>query len=483
VEKHSVSLDRSNLVSRIWARDHTVWNPDPTEIDNRLGWLDLVPAMRARLDDLRRFADDVVAEGYTTVVLLGMGGSSLAPEVFRDTSPHGRLRLIVLDTTHPDAIAKVEGALDIERTLFIVASKSGSTIETRSHMAFFGARAKASSFIAITDPGTALEAHAREAGFREVFINPPDLGGRYSALSLFGLVPAALIGVDVAEVLDSAASMMEQCRDTDVSSNPGAALGLAMGEAALAARDKATLRMEPGLDAFGAWVEQLIAESSGKQDRGIVPVIDEPAMSRYAPDRFWIAYGDVGSPGEDIRLPSAARHDLGAEFFRWEFATAVACAVLGVNAFDQPNVEEAKRAASEELRSGGAGEAATNDVSSVLSQVRAGDYVALQAYIEPSEMNRRQLDRLRFAIGERHVVATTSGFGPRFLHSTGQLHKGGANNVVCIQVVDADRDLDLEIPDQPYTFGALLDAQAAGDLRALRARGRRVARTTLDLKV
>lgn len=472
-----MSIDRSNLASRIWARDHTVWKPDPAEISNRLGWLDVMGAMRERAPGLRAFADAVVSDGIRTVVLLGMGGSSLAPEVLRETFGSTAIELIVLDTTHPAAVARVEASLDLDATLFIVASKSGSTIETRSHMAYFSHRAKPDRFVAITDPGTSLEAHARDAGFREVFLNPPDIGGRYSALSLFGLVPAALLGVDLDVLLGAAEAMAEACRAED--GGPGASLGIAIGEAARGGGDKLTLRLPPALASLGVWIEQLVAESSGKEGRGIVPVVDEPALDEYGSDRTFVVYGDQSAPSA-TRLPDAGSNDLGAEFFRWEFATAVACAVLGVNAFDQPNVEEAKKAAGEILAEG-AGQPGFDDVEALLGSVQPGDYIAIQAYLDPTPDNTDMLRALRARLGRTYGVATTLGFGPRFLHSTGQLHKGGANSVVCLQVVDRSRDVDVEIPGAPYTFGALLDAQALGDLRALRARGRRVARTSLDM--
>ena len=475
-----MSLDRSSVVERIWALDHTVWKPDPTEISNRLGWLDVMTAMRARAPELDTFAAQARAEGFTTAVLLGMGGSSLAPEVLRDTfGARAGIDLVVLDTTHPGAIARVEASLDLDRTLFIVASKSGRTIETLSHLAYFSSKVPASHFVAITDPGTSLGERARAEGFREVFVNPPDIGGRYSALSMFGLVPAALLGIDVGVLLDGAAEMARACEASD---GPGASLGFAIGDAALAGRDKCTIVLPSELRSLGVWIEQLIAESTGKEGKGIVPVVDEPRgePEDTGDDRLFVAYGEVGVPGDAVvRLPACSASDLGGEFFRWEFATAVACAVLGINAFDQPNVEEAKAATAAILSGDAVAEPAMDDVPATFATVKPGEYVAIQAYIDPTPENHALLTEARAGLCETLGVATTLGFGPRFLHSTGQLHKGGANNVVCLQIVDPDAGPDTAIPGASYTFGQLIRAQALGDLQALRARGRRVARTSL----
>jgi transaldolase/glucose-6-phosphate isomerase len=500
-------LDAHDIVSRVWSHDHTVWKPDPTEITNRLGWLTLPADMQGRIPELQAFAKQVAADGFTHAVLLGMGGSSLAPEMFARTfaDPHrraepkgaapGALELTVLDTTHPATIARVEASLDLDHTLFIVASKSGTTLETLSHFEHFYARTggRGSSFIAITDPGTPLEELASSKGFRRVFQNPPELGGRYSALSLFGLVPAALIGADLEDLLFSAQEMADGCKAVPAFENPGAWLGAIVGEAALAGQDKLTFVLPASVASFGDWVEQLVAESTGKEGKGIVPVAGEDIgpPEVYGEDRLFVSLGDypglaplraAGHPV--VTLEFGGPKTLGAEIFRFEFATAVAGHVLGINAFDQPNVEEAKQATRAILASLGEGgtleEPDRGDAMALLAGVAPGDYIAIQAYLDrtPEAAAALQLDRL--ALRDLHRVATTVGFGPRFLHSTGQLHKGGPNTGVFLQVTDTGRDVDLPIPGKPYTFGTLIDAQALGDLQALRARGRRVARVTFE---
>jgi transaldolase/glucose-6-phosphate isomerase len=491
VEDRLRSLGDDDVVARIWRKDHTVWRPDPAEITNRLGWLDVAPHMRTRVDELRRFATDAVEDGFDTAVLLGMGGSSLAPEVLRETLGvrDGFLDLHVLDTTHPAAIARLDGSLDIARTLFIVSSKSGGTIETLSQFAHFFERggSDGSRFVAITDPGSPLEALANARGFRRIFRNSPDIGGRYSALSLVGLVPAALIGADLDQLLESAEGMASACNaSVPDAENPAAWLGAVLGEAALAGRDKLTLLLPDRMASLGGWVEQLIAESTGKEGKGIVPVVNEPVgpPEAYGTDRLFVAYGEPSGLAEleahghpVVRL---AAGDLGAEFFRWEFATAVAGAVLGIQPFDQPNVEEAKRATKEVLEAGERDNEATDDLGDLLGALGDHDYVAIQAFVDPTNETADLLERARVAIRDRHTVAVTVGFGPRFLHSTGQLHKGGPDTGVFVQVIDGERDADVSIPGADYTFGQLIDAQALGDVRALRARGRRVARVHID---
>ena len=524
VRRRLKEFDAGDVVARIWSHDHTVWKPDPTEITNRLGWLTLATDLRPRIAGLPAFARQVAADGFTHAVLLGMGGSSLAPEMFARTYNRaaGALELTVLDTTHPGTIARVEASLDLDHTLFIVASKSGTTLETLSHFEYFSAKTggRGSSFIAITDPGTPLEELARAKRFRHVFQNPPDLGGRYSALSLFGLVPAALIGADLDDLLFSAQEMADGCKAVPAFENPGAWLGALMGEAALAGRDKLTFVLPASVVSFGDWVEQLVAESTGKEGKGIVPVPGEDIgpPDAYGEDRLFVSLGDypglaplraAGHPV--VTLEFGGPKTLGAEIFRFEFATAVAGHVLGINAFDQPNVEEAKQAtrailaslqkAGVPLGQGeagvplGQGEAGSplgqgraseleepdpGDAAGELQGVAPGDYIAIQAYLDrtPETAAALQLDRL--ALRDGHRAATTVGFGPRFLHSTGQLHKGGPPTGVFLQVTDEGRDVDLPIPGQPFTFGTLIDAQALGDLQALRARRRRVVRVTFE---
>jgi glucose-6-phosphate isomerase len=492
VERRAKLLADADVLARVWRRDHTVWRDDPTEIADRLGWLTVIEEMRGRLADLTSFASGAAGAGLKTAVLLGMGGSSLAPEVLITTLGRaaGALDLVVLDTTHPGTIARVAGGLDLATTLFVVASKSGTTVETLSHFAYFWEQApRGEQFAAVTDPGSPLESLAREHGFRAVFANPADIGGRYSALSCFGLVPAALIGADLGALLDAAGDAARECEPKAApADNPGARLGAILGEAALAGRDKLTLVLPDEVASLGDWIEQLIAESTGKEGKGIVPVVGEPlgAPEAYGSDRLFVALGahpglaPLEAAGHPVvRLGDAARDRLGAQFFLWEFATAIAGHVLGINPFDQPNVAEAKAATKEILEGEAVPEMRFDDPAVLLAQVAPGDYVSIQAYLDRTPATEAALQRARVAIRDRFGVATTVGFGPRFLHSTGQLHKGGPPTGVFIQVVDEARATDLKIPGAAYTFGTLIDAQALGDLRSLQARGRRVGRTTL----
>ncbi|MEO9256016.1 MAG: bifunctional transaldolase/phosoglucose isomerase, partial [Tepidiformaceae bacterium] len=412
-------LQSNKVAQRIFDGDYTLWKPDPTEISNRLGWIPVIETMLAEVDALKAFAREVAADGYTTAVLLGMGGSSLAPEVLHSTfgTAQGMLDLKVLDTTDPSQILDVENAIDLQKTLFIVASKSGGTVETLSHFAYFWEKiSDGRHFVAITDPGTPLEVLATEHNFRRTFRNPTEIGGRYSALSYFGLVPAALIGVDLQQLLGRAHEMLHACRGSvSAKENPGAWLGAAIGEAALAGRDKLTLVMPAPLSTLGYWIEQLIAESTGKQGRGIVPIEGEAlgAPEVYGNDRIFVAIGDnpklaaLESAGHVvIRLPYTAPYQLGAEFFRWEFATAVAGHVLEINPFDQPNVQEAKDTTNRIL----AGEQVDSDSAStdtVLAELRPGDYIAITAYVNRNAQNIAKLNDLRLKLRDRNHVATT----------------------------------------------------------------------------
>jgi phosphoglucose isomerase-like protein len=480
----------AGVVERIWAKDHTVWRPDPTEISDRLGWLTVHEQMRAEVDDLRSFAKGCAADGYRTALLAGMGGSSLAPEVFRGVygiGPDG-LDLIVLDTTHPDQIREVERSLDLDRTLFVISSKSGTTIETRSHFAHFWERhPKGASYVAITDPGTPLEDLGNEHDFRRVFRNPSDIGGRYSALSYFGLVPAALVGADLGKLVASAAAAAAACRE-DADDNPGVRLGAAVGEAALAGRDKLTFVLPPETALLGTWLEQLIAESTGKEGKGIVPVegaaLGPPGV--YGDDRVFASSGDSGGPilewlgraGHPIeRIDPAGRGDVGGAMFLWEFATAVAGAVLDINPFDQPDVQSAKDATKKVLASGSLPQVDAQPLPEVLDAMPPS-YLGIQAYLPRTEETSARLMSVREKIRDVRRIATTVGFGPRFLHSTGQLHKGGPPTGRFVQLVEPPAS-DVSIPGESFTFGELLAAQAAGDLQALRSRGRPVARATL----
>jgi transaldolase/glucose-6-phosphate isomerase len=444
------TLQAAEIVERIWARDATLWTGGD-EAD-WLGWLDEPSRMR-----------DLVAEqgldrtGFAAVVLLGMGGSSLAPEVFRRTFAAEAFH--VLDTTHPAAIRRLESELSLDRTLFVAASKSGTTLETRSHLDYFWERAgeRAEQFAVITDPGSELEQLARDQKFAHVFPGEPTIGGRYSALSPFGIVPAALMGVDVENLRGRAEAMADRCR---LAEGPGAGLGLALGEGWRNGQDKVVVG---GPDGFGLWAEQLLAESTGKEGKGLVPVADG---ARDGPDRQFY----------DVALDDP--YDLAAEFYRWEFATAVAGAVLGINPFDQPNVQEAKDRTSELLRAGGEPELEPEpegDLDAGLDAAGPGDYVAIQAFIDPAREDA--LAPLVERAAATGCVVTT-GLGPRYLHSTGQLHKGGPNTGLFIQVVDEIED-ELPIPGRDFGFRALIRAQAAGDFAALRERDRRIVRIRL----
>lgn len=489
-------LERAQVAKRIWARDPTVWKPDPDtpEISDRLGWLGVGKMMAQQVKALAAFAEELRGE-FDRVVLCGMGGSSLAPEVLWRTFGRrpGYPALLVLDSTDPRAVAAAAPGGDVARTLFLVSSKSGTTQETDSLYRHFwdGTGGRGGQFVAITDPDTPLARLAGERGFRRTFLNPKDIGGRYSALSYFGLVPAALIGIDVGLLLHRAHRVAEACAAwVPAGQNPAAWLGAILGEAALAGRNKATFVLSQTIGSFGLWVEQLIAESTGKEGTGILPVAEEPLgpPEVYGRDRVFIALTLAGEADEAtearlraltaaghpvVRLALEDRYDLGQEFFRWEFATAVAGSILRINAFDQPNVAESKQNTKAVL----AGKepptplATAAEVERFLAGIKPGDYLALMAYLPPTPQNDRRLAAVRGRLRDRLKVATTLGYGPRFLHSTGQLHKGGPPVGHFLQITERV-DRDIPIPGLPYTFGQLEAAQAEGDLRALRGRGR-----------
>jgi transaldolase/glucose-6-phosphate isomerase len=446
-----MQVGTSELVERIWNRDATLWTGAD---ENRwLGWLDEPLRMQERIEELEAFALSVYEDGLTDVVLAGMGGSSLAPEVLRRT--FGAESFHVLDTTHPKAIRALERRLDLGKTLFLVSSKSGSTLETRSHMDYFWEQvADGSHFAAVTDPGSDLERAAGERDFRATFPGEPTIGGRYSALSMFGLVPAALMGVDLERFLLRTAEMVEACRLDD--GNPGLELGERLGTGWREGRDKVQINPNPG--GFGLWAEQLIAESTGKQGKGLVPA---PGETGEGPDR----------QSEEVRVEN--QYELGQEFFRWEFGTAVAGALIGINPFDQPNVQEAKDRTKAILDSGDDPELEPEGVP--FAGAGEGDYVAILAFVEPNEENDRRIEALVDRARTETGCVVTHGYGPRYLHSTGQLHKGGPPSGVFLQVVD-DPGEELPIPGQEFGFGRLIRAQAAGDYAALKERGLRVAR-------
>ena len=509
------------LVQRLSDEDASLWSDDAgqrAEIGNLLGWIRIAERLEPEADAISEWASQVSAD-IDDVVLLGMGGSSLAPEVMAAMLPAaaGRPRLTVLDSTDPATVRRVSGAIDLARTRFIVASKSGGTLETATLYATFRVRYEecglpdaGSHFIAITDPGTSLAQRALDDGFARTFLNDPRIGGRYSALSYFGLVPAALVGLDIAAVLRGAVEFGQAAlRETDIGRNSAVRLGLALGALSQRGRDKLTLALSPTTAPIGAWIEQLVAESTGKHGLGIVPVDGEALgdPSVYGDDRVFVgeSVGDEALDGLDeladaghpvIRLTMGDVHDLGAEFWRWELATAVAGWVLGINPFDQPNVEESKantarvlegamdgasplseKATSEtggSLRvSGGLGMTAAEAVRAFLGDTAAGDYVSIHAYLDRTPSHEARLRKIQTSIRDRTKLATTLGFGPRFLHSTGQLHKGGPNRGVFMQII-GDHGADVPIPGEAYGFATLIDAQAEGDLRSLRDKERRV---------
>ncbi len=512
-------LNDNQIVPRIWNHDHTVWKPEPTEITNRLGWLHLPDTMREHLPAIESLRADVLVDGYTHVLLLGMGGSSLAPEVFAKTFGSlidGRLALSVLDSTKPGAVLAQANGHELDKTLFIVATKSGGTVETLSFFKFFynrlaeevGDDQAGRHFVAITDGGSKLDQLADAYGFRQTFRNDPNVGGRFSALSLFGLVPAGLIGIDLNLLLDRGAAMGLACQEPDAAANPGAWLGAVISRLGVDGRDKLTVVTSPAIASFGDWAEQLIAESTGKEGQGILPVVGEDlgAPEVYGDDRLFVSV-QLGSDTTHeaalaalevagypvVRLAMTDRYDLGRQFLLWELATAVAGHFLRINPFNQPDVEAAKVLAREavaayadtgKLPEVEAAQPTAEALRAFLSAARPGDYVSLQAYVHPTDQATAALQALRLGIRDTYRLATTVGYGPRFLHSTGQLHKGDAGNGLFIQFVSDDQQ-DAAIPDKAgepgsaLTFGVLIEAQAAGDRAALLDNHRRFIRFDL----
>jgi len=514
----------------LWRRDASVWSDDPAtqkQVSNRLGWLDSPMLMAESIQRLNTFGGDVRRDGITDVVLLGMGGSSLAPEVLRAVVgvASGAPRFQMIDSTDPAAVRAISSAPG--RTLYLLASKSGTTIEPNSLAAHFrelliaaGVSRWQDHFVAITDEGTELARRARDEGFRDVFINPTDIGGRYSVVSFFGLVPAALMGIDIAELIGWSEAMLDAAAPGvgSVPQNPAVGLGLAIGAAALAGRDKLTLLLPSRLEPFGLWVEQLIAESTGKNGRGVVPIAGEvdADLVHDGTDRFFVRVRTAGpaEPGTGRERPLSAGVEIewpepiaiGAEFVRWEIATAIAGGLLHVNPFDEPNVQQAKDATRKLLdqykstrqlprrppdqsidggieltaSSAAARELTASAARAILNLVRAGDYVAVLAYLGPDGALATELAAFRRAVGARTRAATMFGYGPRYLHSTGQLHKGGPNTGVFI-IITATPEVDVPIPGEPFSFGTLELAQALGDFASLDAAGRRAVHAHLGL--
>lgn len=520
VSKRLAQLKADSVNTRLWAQDPSLWTNDPegqVEVKRRLGWLDLPETSRQLADDATAFAQEVKAAGIKKTLLLGMGGSSLGPEVMSLTFNLKPGTFAILDSTDPAQVAEAAQNFPPDETLYIVASKSGGTAETMSAFHYFWEESggDGSHFIAITDSGSGLEKLAKESNFRKIFLANSNVGGRYSVLTAFGLVPAALIGVDLNRALDSAAEMMEKCKE-DEAQNPGLTLGAVMGEAALAGRDKLTLITDSAFASFGAWAEQLIAESTGKEGRGIVPIDGESLLSadKYGDDRLFVYLRQDGEHDEFLKQLGEQNHpvleiqttdyySLFTEFYRWEYATAIACHILGVNAFDQPNVEAAKIEARAQIdaynqkgvldegqpvwEQDGVKLYANAEITEAslksafeafLNQGQQGDYLSIQAYLPRNPQTGASLQELRKFIQNKTGLATTLGFGPRFLHSTGQLHKGGANNGIFIQIT-MDVVNDIDIPTQGMSFGTLERAQVLGDYAALQASGRRVLRVHL----
>jgi hypothetical protein len=451
-------VNRDGLIEGIWERDSTVWTG--SDESHWLGWLDEPLHVQEQLDEMRRFAESLHDE-VDAVVLCGMGGSSLAPEVLRRAFAVDWFH--VLDTTHPRAIRALEETLDLERTFFVSSSKSGTTLETRSQTDYFWEKngKRGAMFAAITDPGSELERLARERGFRAVFAGEPSIGGRYSALSPFGIVPAVLMGADATRILQRAQEMREACRSGD--GNPGWELGSGFGEGWLEGRDKICIGDTRG--DFGLWAEQLIAESTGKRGKGLIPAPGE------SPDG-----ADRRSAQPELPDPYA----LGAEFFRWEFAIAIAGAYLEINPFDQPDVQAAKDKTNEVLAAGKEPELEPEgSIEELLAQAQEGDYACVQAFIDPSAANDERIAALTERLRRESGLVVTHGYGPRYQHSTGQLHKGGPNTGLFLQVIDDPGD-ELPIPGKPFGFRRLIRAQAASDLETLKERGRRVARVRLE---
>jgi glucose-6-phosphate isomerase len=532
-------FDKDKVVSRVWQHDASLWTKSGEE--KWLGWLDIASAQLKDAKTFSTLAEEIRAAGFKQALLLGMGGSSLCVEVLRLTfgTRPGFPDMLVLDSTVPAQVLRTREAIDPAKTVFIVASKSGGTTEPNVFLAYFYDEVKkvvgdkvGEHFIAITDPGSSMEARAKELKFRKVFYGVPEIGGRYSALSNFGMIPSAVMGYDVAKFLTHAESMEQACRKNEaVRENPGALLGTVMGTLATRGVDKVTIITSPAISSLGAWLEQLLAESTGKQGKGLIPIGSEKleAPDRYGKDRLFAyvrlasepdagqdkavkALADAGLPVVTMEMPT--KEDLGAEFFRWEFATGVAGATIGINSFDQPNVQESKdytkkylaefdekgklpedellleqdgiklyvdKKNKAELEKAGA-KTLDAALTAHFARIKEGDYFAINAYVDRTPSLEDKLGALRTQVLEKKRVATTLGFGPRFLHSTGQLHKGGPNSGVFLQVTSDDAR-DVSVPGEKYTFSVLKQAQALGDFLALSNRDRRLLRVHLPADV
>lgn len=530
-------ISSKNIVERFWKKEAAVWSDnadDQKVINNALGWLTVTDLMQGRVKELKAFADEVRTAGFKHAVVLGMGGSSLCPEVLRRT--FGKIQdypeLLVLDSTVPAAVLQIDAQIDPAKTLFIVASKSGTTTEPQMFYRYYFDKVKqlvgdkaGANFIAITDPGTQLEGEAKRDNFRRVFTNMADIGGRYSALSYFGLVPFAVMGGDVESLLRRAKAAMDACTNTDLTNNAGAKMGAILGALARKGRDKVTFITPAPVDSLGLWIEQLIAESTGKHGKGIVPIAGEPLGDTkvYGNDRVFVYIGLSGTNGTNyeahLQALEQAGHpvlhhvlnsplDLGEEFFLWEFATPIAGALIGINPFDQPNVQESKdntkRILKEyvdtgkisrlpEIASASGVSVLTDDnnrkelngvstpeaaIAAHLARVQKGDYFAITQYIEETPEIESLIQQIRTGVRDKLCVATTTGYGPRFLHSTGQLHKGGPGSGVFLQIISGDKK-DVPLPGEKFGFGVLKEAQALGDFESLSKRNRRAIRVNL----
>ena len=533
VEKQFDEWKTEDAIARIWKKDASVWTNDDEA--KWLGWLDSVAAELSKIDDYKAFVED--AKQFESIVLLGMGGSSLCPEVLSIT--YGKRQFHILDSTVPAQIKTLEGKIDLAKTLFIVASKSGSTLEPNTFKQYFfervsetvGAENAGKQFVAITDPNSKMQKVAEADNFRQIFFGNPEIGGRFSALSPFGIAAGAAMGVDVEDFLNRTAEMIAACRNENPTENPGAILGTILGVCQTRGRDKLTIFTSDEIYDVGAWLEQLIAESTGKDDIAIIPVDREPiqAAEIYGDDRVFVSLKLKDSADEiesDLAALEAAGHpvirieladamNLGQEFFRWEFATAVAGAIMKINPFNQPDVEAAKIEAkklteeyektgklpdetpfyegdgiklftgdeyAEELSSGVEEKSIAAFLEAHLLNLQENDYFALLAYVEMNQKTQALLQSIREKVLENEHVATCLGFGPRFLHSTGQAYKGGGNNGVFLQITSDDAE-DLQVPDQKYTFGVVKAAQARGDFQVLLDRERRALRVHLSADV